>query len=253
MLSKKVRRYRPWKKEDVAILREMYGKSPQYLIMAALPGRSWQQIYDAASRFGLSVLKPGRLSREEVLKRKREGMRRQREDAEKRDEINARNRRRYRDSEEVRKDCRRDAVQWRERHFFTNKCRGLRRLDKEQPPLKEVTAKDLWSLWKRQRGRCALTGRKLDRHAHVDHKIPRSRGGSGAIENLQWLSAYANYLKRHLTDEEFISLCRDVIAWADRGIPLTSDPVLREAFPNPIDSNKARWKGRRLADTEGLK
>lgn len=238
MISKKVRRYRPWTKEDIAVLHQMYGKSPQYLVMASLPGRSWQQIYDAASRFRVSVQKPGRLPCEEVLKRKREGMRRQRET--KRDEINARNRRRYRDSEEVRRTIRQSAVRWRERHFFAYKVRYL----------DDVLAKDLWSLWKQQRGRCALTGRKLDRGAHIDHKLPKSRGGTSQLDNLQWLSAYANYLKRHLTNEEFLLLCRDVVAWTDDGIPLTNDPVLRQAFPNPIDSNKARWKGRRLAEVQ---
>jgi 5-methylcytosine-specific restriction endonuclease McrA len=240
MPSKKIRRRR-WTDQDIALLREMYGKSPKYLVMASLPGRTWPQINDAAHRFGLSIPKPGRLSRGEVLKRKREGMRRQRENPEKRDEINTRNRDRYRNSVEVRAAHRRNAVAWRERHFFAYKIRFL----------DGVSAKDLWSLWKKQRGRCALTGRKLDRTAHLDHKLPKSRGGQSTLDNLQWLCSDANYLKRHMTNKEFLSLCRDVIAWVSAGIPLADNPQLRLAFPNPIDSNKARWNGRRIADQTG--
>ena len=79
--------------------------------------------------------------------------------------------------------------------------------------LKGVTARDLAALWRAQRGHCALTGRRLDRTAQLDHKIARARGGTDEIGNLQGLCEEANLAKRALTDEQFIGLCAEVMAW----------------------------------------
>lgn len=236
------RKYKIWTQKEIATLREMYGKSPQYLVMASLPGRTWPQIIDAAHRRDLTSLKPDRLPRSEVLKRKRENMARRRSNPAKRDQINQRNRTRYQQSEDVRKRIRVSAVTWRKRHFFAYKLRFL----------DGVTAKELWSLWKKQRGHCALSGRKLDRTAHLDHKRPKSRGGSSKIDNVQWLAADINYLKRHLTNEEFVASCRDVISYADGGIAMRATPLTTKAFPDPIKSNIVRWSGRRVTDASRI-
>lgn len=74
-----------------------------------------------------------------------------------------------------------------------------------------TTSLELWSIWKNQRGRCALSGRKLGRDAQLDHIIPRSQGGSSEINNLRWLSPMANSILKTYTDQEFISFCKDVI------------------------------------------
>lgn len=76
--------------------------------------------------------------------------------------------------------------------------------------------KELASIWKRQRGRCVLTGQKLNRSAEIDHKLPRSRGGLDNFENLQWLIADVNRAKRAMIDEEFVQLCRDVVTHKER-------------------------------------
>ena len=86
-----------------------------------------------------------------------------------------------------------------------------------------ATAKDLASIWKAQRGRCALTGRRLDRTAQLDHKLPKARGGGDEPENLQWLCREANLAKRELTDQEFADLCSDVMAWIGRRIQMVED------------------------------
>jgi 5-methylcytosine-specific restriction endonuclease McrA len=97
------------------------------------------------------------------------------------------------------------------RRFFWGramKLRGDRR----------ATAKDLARLWWQQRGRCALTGRRLDRTAQIDHIVPKARGGTDAVHNLRWTCEAVNIAKRHMTDAEFVALCSDVMAWIERGV-----------------------------------
>jgi hypothetical protein len=93
-----------------------------------------------------------------------------------------------------------------EKRFFWTKAMKLRGEDR-------ATTKQIALLWKDQRGKCALSGIKLDRTAQLDHKMPKARGGNDKIENLQWLSAKANLAKRDLTDEEFVFLCSSVMRW----------------------------------------
>lgn len=62
---------------------------------------------------------------------------------------------------------------------------------------------------------CSLTGRPLDWNNpsdyQYDHKVPIARGGDNTINNLQILCTEANQAKGHLTDEEFIELCKEII------------------------------------------
>lgn len=99
------------------------------------------------------------------------------------------------------------------RRFFWNREMHLRGEDR-------ATARDLWALWHKQKGRCALTGRRLDRSAQLDHILPLARGGSDNIKNLQWLCREANLAKRELTDAEFANLCADVMRWIGERIEL---------------------------------
>lgn len=75
----------------------------------------------------------------------------------------------------------------------------------------KATPREIAALWRIQRGVCALTGRKLDRTAHLDHKVPKARGGPDELSNLQWLCQEANLAKRAMTDTEFHQLCSDVV------------------------------------------
>lgn len=91
-----------------------------------------------------------------------------------------------------------------QRRFFYARSVNLRGLGK-------ATARQLATLWKAQRGLCALTGRRLDRSAEIDHVIPKGRGGSHAIGNLRWVVKDANRAKRDLLDADFIQLCREIV------------------------------------------
>lgn len=104
------------------------------------------------------------------------------------------------DKRDRRRSLRRD---WHARRFFWRRATKM----------PGIHARQLAALWKAQRGLCALTGQKLDRSAELDHIIPRARGGSDAIDNLRWVCASVNRMKRDLTDDEFIAACRSVVRW----------------------------------------
>jgi 5-methylcytosine-specific restriction endonuclease McrA len=74
-----------------------------------------------------------------------------------------------------------------------------------------ATYKDLASLWRKQRGLCAITGRRLERTAEPDHIIPKAKGGNDSKLNLRWVCKEVNRMKRDMLDAEFISLCADVM------------------------------------------
>jgi 5-methylcytosine-specific restriction endonuclease McrA len=70
----------------------------------------------------------------------------------------------------------------------------------------------LRTLFEEQQGKCAYTGEVLTPgfNASLDHKIPTSRGGTHARENLQWVTVRINSMKADLTHDEFIALCRQI-------------------------------------------
>jgi 5-methylcytosine-specific restriction endonuclease McrA len=76
----------------------------------------------------------------------------------------------------------------------------------------KITAKQLASLWRKQRGLCALTGWPLTREAHLDHAIPLALGGLTTIDNLRWLCATANRAKWNMLDSELLLFCHAVIS-----------------------------------------
>jgi len=91
------------------------------------------------------------------------------------------------------------------RHFFKWKASLLK------PRHPSVTAKFLARMWKAQRGRCALTGIKMDRTAQLDHVIPRALGGGSSLGNLRWLDGEVNRMRGAWMDVEFAVIC-DLLA-----------------------------------------
>ena len=81
----------------------------------------------------------------------------------------------------------------------------------------KVTRHGLRDLLKSQGYCCGLTGRKLSpQTASLDHIVPVGRGGRHDMSNLQVLDVCVNAAKGTLTQAEFISICRDVVAHIDR-------------------------------------
>lgn len=77
-----------------------------------------------------------------------------------------------------------------------------------------ISKNSLKQIFESQDGLCGLTGRQLNRETmHLDHIIPKSRGGSDCISNLRWVVPGANHAKRDLTDQELADLCRDILSY----------------------------------------
>lgn len=63
--------------------------------------------------------------------------------------------------------------------------------------------------------KCYLTGRDIDinnsKEYHLDHIIPKSRGGTNELDNIGITCRNANQAKCDMFLEEFFSLCKDVL------------------------------------------
>lgn len=73
-------------------------------------------------------------------------------------------------------------------------------------------ADKLHQLYLRQDGKCPYTGNKLilGKDASLDHIIPRSRGGSGELDNVQWVYYAVNFMKQDMFHDEFLELVKDI-------------------------------------------
>ena len=105
---------------------------------------------------------------------------------------------------------------YRDRRFFMNAANTLKQFTGVR-----LSPLELWGLWKKQRGICSLTGRKLDGrlrgNASLDHIIARSLGGCTKSSNLRWVCLEANFAKHKLSDEQFVTLCSDVVNHMNNG------------------------------------
>jgi len=84
--------------------------------------------------------------------------------------------------------------------------------------VRPIALQEVIKLVRSQDYRCALTGRELiPQTASLDHIVPVSRGGEHCIANAQVLHEAVNRAKGTLTNEEFIQICREVVAHVDQG------------------------------------
>jgi 5-methylcytosine-specific restriction endonuclease McrA len=80
-----------------------------------------------------------------------------------------------------------------------------------------VTTDNVLRLIEWQHYRCALTGRALTPEtASLDHIVPVRSGGEHRIENTQVLHRDVNWAKTTMTTDEFVQLCREVVAQASK-------------------------------------
>ena len=103
---------------------------------------------------------------------------------------------------------------WRDSRFFYSRARSTVSRTKEGC-VDSLTYQIFW-LWHKQRGLCAMTGKRLDRSAELDHIIPVSKGGKNEPSNLQWLAPEVNQCKNDMTVDEFMAVCINVLSHAKR-------------------------------------
>jgi 5-methylcytosine-specific restriction endonuclease McrA len=62
---------------------------------------------------------------------------------------------------------------------------------------------------------CYLTGRPINlldgKSYHLDHIIPKNRGGTNTLDNCDIACKDANQAKSNLMYEEFIELCKEIL------------------------------------------
>ena len=77
----------------------------------------------------------------------------------------------------------------------------------------QVTREALMELLVRQEYRCALTGDELTpENCSADHIISVASGGSSGMSNVQLVTEQVNQSKGVMSQAEFVSLCRRVVA-----------------------------------------
>ena len=118
----------------------------------------------------------------------------------------------YRRRPGIREALQRWKKEYNTRHFFYKTARNLRLRHVGEATASPV---NLARLWKRQRGKCAVTGRKLSGNsAQLDHITSLKAGGLGITENLRWVHRDVNYAKRDLSDHDFAKLIGEIYEWS---------------------------------------
>jgi hypothetical protein len=80
----------------------------------------------------------------------------------------------------------------------------------------EISIEDIWEIYIKQNKKCSITGIDLIFSSHSDKSdgnasLDRIDSNVGYIKNnLQWVHKTINYIKRDLSDDEFIDWCKKV-------------------------------------------
>lgn len=71
---------------------------------------------------------------------------------------------------------------------------------------------ELLDLFNMQEGRCPYSGLKLTLgiNTSLDHKVPKSKGGTDEFENLQWTHKLVNQMKWDTNEGEFLEMVMNI-------------------------------------------
>jgi len=98
---------------------------------------------------------------------------------------------------------------YRIRHPFKRLCKSANK--KHSTKLTPIM---LWSVARKQKLICPLTGKRLTlENISLDHIIPLSKGGENTVNNIRLTDKSANLAKHFLSDTEFIRLCQEVVSY----------------------------------------
>ena len=76
-----------------------------------------------------------------------------------------------------------------------------------------VSYEMLAAIYAKQEGRCALCDDELvfdTKETHLDHIVPRAKGGNNDSDNIELVCAACNYAKRDSSLQEFVLMCLKV-------------------------------------------
>ena len=203
-----------WNESEAEWLMENYCTSTRNELRDRFPNRTIRSVETKANLLGLR--KPAIVPRTQDAIRESKKLHMQRKRHEDPSAVREYQRRlRQQNPERSRERNRR----YLKKRFFWSRATKLKGSSK-------ATHIDLARIWRSQKGLCALTGRKLDRSAQVDHIIPKAKGGDDRKENLRWVCKQANLARRELSDAEFLRLCSDVVSWIGERIELSEKGTL---------------------------
>ena len=82
----------------------------------------------------------------------------------------------------------------------------------------DITIEDIWDLFLKQERKCAFTGQELSmgretRKDPIERTASLDRKDSSkpyTMDNVQWVHKDINMMKRSLSDERFVQLCKTV-------------------------------------------
>lgn len=129
------------------------------------------------------------------------------------------------------------------------------RKEKDKPDLtvfdlskQYITAAELVRLYNEQDHKCYYCGATLDEYLHIDHKLPRSKGGTNTVGNICMTCPDCNRLKWTRTEEEFISFLkpyaeRVVGRFADKEPQVTDDQKVTHSSKEPSRSEPSSPDG----------
>lgn len=107
-------------------------------------------------------------------------------------------------------------------HVYCDECR-IKMRDKSRAKSRDRFAEkhlgdvsrwpELQRLLDQQDGKCAYSGLPITVgvDAHLDHIIPKARGGKDELANYQWVLRSVNLMKGKMLESEFLSLCRQIV------------------------------------------
>jgi hypothetical protein len=127
--------------------------------------------------------------------------------------------------------CRERIKEWRKINLSNGKCEcGRDRIENSnskqcQTCYLKATAQqsvgstkrhqELLELFEDQNGICPYSGRKmtLGVDTAIDHKIPKSKGGTNEIGNLQWTHRVVNQMKWDTYESDFLNLINEISSY----------------------------------------
>ena len=98
---------------------------------------------------------------------------------------------------------------WRKTHPFVKMSKSMKSQYKV-----EITPLQFWRLVKSQKCLCAISGLKLTSdNISIDHIIPRSKGGTHDISNLQLVTKIVNNMRSNYDIQDFVELCTQIVKY----------------------------------------